>query len=88
MADAQQHPSITIPKKRSRAVSIAVAASLIVASLGVGFAVGRLTAPAFPGGNVPTLPGGGFPSGQFPNGGAPGGGFPGEGAPSGGGPAE
>jgi hypothetical protein len=81
-------PAITIPKKRSRAISTAVAIALVVASLGVGFAAGRLTAPTFPGGgDMPGIPSGGFPGGgEIPEGGVPEGGFPGGGLPGGGAP--
>jgi hypothetical protein len=83
-------PQIVVPPKRVRAVSVGVVIALAFSCGAVGFAVGKLTAPAAstgftaPGGG--TIPGGGFPGGGggFPGGGAPGGdggGFPGGGQP-------
>lgn len=79
-------PQIVVPPKRVRAVSVGVVIALAFSCGAVGFAVGKLTAPAAstgfsaPGGG--TLPGGGFPGGGggFPGGGD-GGGFPGGGQP-------
>ena len=61
-APGEEGTAISIPRARKRAVSAIVAASLCVASLGIGFAGGRLTAPDDA--QVPT----GFPGGQLPSG--------------------
>lgn len=60
----EEGTTISIPRARKRAVSAIVAASLCVASLGIGFAGGRLTAPddaPVPNGFPGDLPSG-FPS--------------------------
>jgi hypothetical protein len=58
-------PTIVIPPKRIRTVTIGVVFAIVFASLGVGFAFGRITATprtgsSFQNGNVPS---GGFGGG-------------------------
>jgi hypothetical protein len=56
---------ITIAPARTRSVRTTVVIAIIIASLGVGFAAGRLTVPASNGAGtvqVPSDTGGGFPS--------------------------
>ena len=80
--------TITIPRKRIRTVTIGVLIAVIFASTGVGFAVGRFTAPASSsfGNFSPTGGNGNFPAGGFN--GPPGGGQGGQvQVPAGGGTA-
>ncbi|WP_461475374.1 hypothetical protein [Microbacterium sp. HJ5] len=67
--------TITVPPKRTRAVSLGIVIALAFTCTTVGFAVGKLTTP--PAATMPGFPGGGFPGGDFPA--PPDGGFPGGG---------
>jgi hypothetical protein len=67
----EDRSGISIPRARRAAVSATVAAAMCLASVGIGFAGGRLTAPdasvsnPFPSG-VPGFPPAGIPSGAPP----------------------
>jgi hypothetical protein len=60
--------SIRIPSKKIRSITIGVAFAIVFASLGVGFAVGRVTAPGsgITGNSFTGFPGGGLRPGSGP----------------------
>jgi hypothetical protein len=76
--ETPEAPRITIPRKRVRAVSVGVAIAMVVASLGVGFAVGRVSSELTRGTGSSQFSGTGF---RFPGGGI--GGGTGQGGPGG-----